>query len=268
MNKLIRDKIFIMKLTAYECQKCHATLVVNENDTTAHCNYCNTDYLIESNQLTRITISKKIEEEKTKRYTAKQKAAIEKSRINKLKNILDTPTMFFTILLGFAFLPFLIMGVSDYFSSSNIARRTLPKVEDRIIKAIDNNDFTHATQELNRLNIPDSFSKNEKKTWKEKQEYYQKLIQEKKREYDLSDPDNILAPLNSKKFNNKTGEEAKTIFTNAGFKKINMIEIPGGGTIFNKKNAVDHIIFGDKTEFTTDDYINKNDPITIYYFEK
>ena len=44
--------------------------------------------------------------------------------------------------------------------------------------------------------------------------------------------------------------------------------VEGGGGLFKKKNQVEHVVFGDLSDFTTNDYINKNDLIIIYYYSK
>ena len=257
-----------MKTYSINCPNCKGTITYNTDNLIAHCDYCGTDFIIESDHLTYLTSVKKKEEEKTKRILIEQNATVKKSKINRIIEIINSPMMILYVPFGVLLLSILFSNIFRYYSPENSARRSFPKIENNIIMAINDYDFSKATEELSKIVIPNNFSKNEKKTWNDKIIYYQNLILEKNREYDLKNPDNILAPLSSKKFQSKTGEEARIIFKNAGFTNIKLVEISGGGSIFNRKNAVDHILFGDKTEFTTDDYINKNDPIIIYYFEK
>jgi len=262
MSDLLSLNVFyaimkFMKLEVLECQKCHGILKIDKDLMHAHCPYCGSNYLIESGQLTLILSEK----EKTKRIVSGMRI-IEQNKW-KIKLSEHSPILAYFLLILFALI---FTTLLEYFDSDTYKISKLNKTENAIIRAINRNDYKKALSELSKLTISDDLSKNDKKIWKEKIEKYEKLIPEKQREYDLSKPDNILAPLDAKKFSNKTGDEAKQIFENAGFQNIKMVEINGSGGLFKKDHCVDHIDFGGKTDFTTKDYINKKDKITIYYY--
>lgn len=81
-------------------------------------------------------------------------------------------------------------------------------------------------------------------------------------------PITIKSPIDSEDIKDKTKDEVYNAFINAGFKNVKTIQIPGGGGLFKKKNLVDHVVFGDKSYFYTSDFIDRDDPVLIYYYEK
>ena len=81
-------------------------------------------------------------------------------------------------------------------------------------------------------------------------------------------PITIYSPINYQDAQNKTGDEAYNIFTNAGFKNVKKQEIDGSAGFLKKKNLIDHISLNGETKFSTTTLIRQNDPIVIYYFSK
>lgn len=249
-----------MNIVKAECQQCHAPLSIDLDNMVTKCPYCGGQYIIESNQLM-LAIHEK---EKTKRTAIQKYTELKKQRYEFILKNKDT-----AIFIGF-FLFFLLFCFSmAFFDSDAMTTRKLNRIDSKIISYIDSNQYQKALTEVNKLSDYKSLSsKKDRNIWKDKQEQYLKTIPIQQREYDLSDPDNILSPISSKKVTGKTKDEAESIFRRAGFFNISTVMIEGGGGWFKKKNQVEHVVFGDKTDFTTDDYINKNDKITIYYYSK
>ena len=252
-----------MNIVKAECQQCHAPLSIDLDNMITKCPYCGGQYIIESNQL----ILAIHEKEETKRTAIQQYTELKKQRyafILKNKDTAFVVGYFLFMLIGL-----LVALLFNFFDSDSITVRKLNRIDSKIVSYIDSNQYKKALNEVNKLSDYKSLSsKKDRNIWKDKQENYLKTIPIQQREYDLSDPDNILSPISSKKVTGKTKDEAESIFRRAGFFNISTVMIEGGGGWFKKKNQVEHVVFGDKTDFTTDDYINKNDKITIYYYSK
>lgn len=251
-----------MKIVKAECQKCHAPLEVDLDNLISTCPYCGGQYIIESDQLSYVLGEK----EKTKRYEIQQKAEIIKHKYHFFS---ENKTVLFVV-LGIIFFC-IVMICADYFDPDTALTRKLNRIDAKINSYLDSHQYDKALSEVNKLDEYQSLTfweKDEKKMWKEKQEKYLESIPKMKREYDLSNPDNILAPISSKKATGKTIDEVLSLFQRAGFTKIKTIMVEGGGGLFKKPNRVQRIVFGDKSEFSTDDYMNKNGQILIYYYSK
>lgn len=249
-----------MNIVKAECQQCHAPLSIDLDNMITKCPYCGGQYIIESNQL----ILAIHEKEETKRTAIQQYTELKKQRYDFILKNKDL-----AVLIGIFILLLITMFSVTFFDSDAITARKLNRIDSKIISYIDSNQYQKALTEVNKLSEYKSLSsKKDRNIWKDKQENYLKTIPIQQREYDLSDPDNILSPISSKKVTGKTKDEAESIFRRAGFFNISTVMIEGGGGWFKKKNQVEHVVFGDKTDFTTDDYINKNDKITIYYYSK
>ena len=261
------------KLIILECPGCKANLEFDKDNLMAFCPYCgkkliyNFDgisYVLSEKEKTKRASLSAIE--KTKRFEAQKNAEIELEKIKTKKDKWEWIVLL--ILISMMFIPLFGSKISNYFNNENKLIRNFEKSEQEIRNFMESNNYDDAMKELDSIIINDTLSKENKKIWQDKKEQYIGLIQNQKREYDLSDPDNILSPISSKKVTGKTKDEAKSIFKQAGFSNISTVMIEGGGGWFKKKNQVEHVVFGDKTDFTTDDYINKNDKITIYYYSK
>lgn len=246
-----------MRIIKATCQNCHANLEIDLDNFQANCPYCGGSYLIESEQMSQALKEKEI----TKRLEIVQKT----NRIKAKEE--NKPILYCFLFMALVLLGLGISGLFMHFSDPEVkALHNLEKLERNIIAYVDSQNYDKALVEANKINPNEHISKKDKQVWQEKKDNYIKLITQEKREYDLSNPDNLLAPLSSKDFKNKTGEEAYSIFSRAGFKNVKRIYVNGSAGWFKKKNLVEHINFGGKTEFTTDDYINKNDRIDIYYY--
>ena len=120
----------------------------------------------------------------------------------------------------------------------------------------------------NKLYTGDGFSYKTRDEWNERRENYYKIIEEKKREQELKDPNNIVMPMSSKSLIGEDYEDVIQQLKSIGFTNITSqvsYKKPG---FFDGNNEVEHILIGGKMSFTTDDYFKKDDRIIIYYYSK
>lgn len=253
-----------MRIAKLECKNCGAVLEVNLDTFQGKCPHCNSEYLIESKALERSFLEK----EKTKRHAITELTEAQKAKHSWKNDLVKSEGFYAFFAMCILSLLGILLGLMITLTETDwLNIKKLELIEHRITSNVDDHNYEKALFFVNQLNLYNSLkSKDNKKTWKEKQDYYFETIPILKREFDLSDPNNLLAPLSSKQLSGKTGQESFEIFNSAGFTNLKLIEVQGSAGLFKKKNLVEHISFGDKTKFTTDDYINKNDPIIIYYY--
>lgn len=121
---------------------------------------------------------------------------------------------------------------------------------------------------LNKLYLDDIYSSEESATWNTKREAYLKIIEEKQREIDLNDPDNIFMPSAASSFKGKKYVDVVDQLTGLGFTNITTQVASVSPGLFDKKDTVEHILVGGRTDFSMEDYFNKDVPIIIYYYSK
>ena len=194
-----------MKFVKAECQKCHAPLEIDLDNLISKCPYCGGQYVIDSNKLVDVIKQK----ESTKQFALQKQSEIAIAK-NEWKNKLFSGDAVGTIYLSCFFLIFLVLIIClTFFDHDALINQKLNRSESNIISYINKNKYDKALSEINKLDSYQSLSsKSDKKMWKEKREKYLELIQKQKREFDLSNPDNILAPISSKKVTGKTKDEA------------------------------------------------------------
>lgn len=266
-------------LTTYNCEKCGGPVEIYhpEKSHGFYCKHCKT-YLFWNADKKDIYANIEREKNNHEKWMIKQKYKQEdkraKYKIYEKKTELErdksencfTFGMVLLCFMGFIVLLFWLNYGNQISDKPKL--KELESIEATLAVLIDKSDYDSAFIQLNKMEILQSLSSENREIWYEKQNNYASMISNKKRKDDLSNPDNIFAPLSYDKFTNKTAEESESIFINSGFINVNLIEIEGRSGLFKKKHTVDHIIFGNKTNFTTEDYINKNDPINIYYYSK
>ena len=98
----------------------------------------------------------------------------------------------------------------------------------------------------------------EAKTLDQKRESYIKLIREKMAEDKNADSSLVFAPFNSKEVKGMNYQEVVSSLADAGFTNVTLETETDKAIIFKRTNEVDKITISGKTDFTTDDFFEKN----------
>lgn len=261
-----------MRLRKMKCENCGATLELNLDHLQAFCPYCGQKLYIETAQLGRIVAEK----EKTKRtvvveenYTKRQSMAYEHESKEKDKERKDS-RFTFLILIAMMLIPLLISITMSNRERSRSDQKTayLRDLETKIEEAIQNGDYDTALINANKLYADGDAGKSEKAIWDEKREAFIRLIEDKKKNDDINDPNTVFVSTKSSTLEGKNYKEVEEQLRVMGFTNIKTqvsAESPGW---FDKADSVEHILIGGKTEFTAEDHFDKDTPIIIYYYQK
>ena len=266
-------------MISLECPKCHGTISIESDQIDQRvykCSYCGAQLVADIRPEgieARIRLKEMEHEERlVNREFEHEEKLVDKELEHEKFKILQKDKQdkrdnrFIFILLACMALPaFFYFPYVSCSHNANVSE--LERLENEIQQDILEENYDSAALKANQLRLDDHYSDKQTESWDEKREYYQQMIAEKRRESDINNPDNILAPKSSADLQGVTGEEAKAIFTDAGFTNIEMKMVSGHAGWPWQKNLVDHINFGGKTEFTIEDYCNKDSKITIYYHE-
>lgn len=262
-----------MQFVKMKCNNCGAQLNVDLDNLQASCPYCSQKLMIDFDQLAWVLAEK----EKTKRAvereayeTLRTKMSYEHESKEKDKDWKKKAIVAIGIVLVCFFIYYYVP--TRYFGSlekkHNQKVAYLQQLESEIEANIKDKDYDSALIKANKLYCDDNWSSEQIATWNAKRESFIKIIEEKKREQDLKDPNNIFMPVSSSKFNGKRYSDVVDQLEGLGFTNISTqiaSESPG---LFDKNDSVEHILVGGKTEFTAEDYFNKDIPIIIYYYSK
>ena len=264
-----------MEMVSLKCPSCNAALYVEDGLDTFYCKYCGAHIVL--NGMDPVIVDAKLrmkemdheewmqheEHEHLERF---QEAEHKQERF-RIKREPGENRTFLLTMLGCGIFMLILLGIFYLPKCSHdTALSDLQKTEVEVQQAISAGDYDLALMKANELRCSDNWSKEDARIWDDKREGYIKLIEEKKKESAANNPDYGYAPRSSKSFKDLTGEEAKATFESAGFTNFEMIEVEGNAGWFKKENLVEHINFGGKSEFTTDDYCKKDARITIYYY--
>ena len=265
-----------MKLIKMNCNNCGAQLDIDLDNLNAYCPYCGKKLLISIDQLGSVLA----ERERTKRTLGKEEYKIKREQIlcDHISREEDKAWKRRVIgviagITGIVVL-FLVVYILRWFNSYSEEKKHneqvdyLEQLETEIDEAILQEEYDTALLKANKLYGNDKLSKKETATWDAKRETYLSLIDEKKREKDINNPENIFMPASSKKYMGKKYTYVVEQFESLGFTNITTqiaLDKPG---IFDKNNTVEHILIGGETKFTARDYFNKDVAITVYYYSK
>ena len=119
-----------------------------------------------------------------------------------------------------------------------------------------------------KLYCDDHWSSEQTAAWDAKREAFIKIIEDKKREADLKDPNNLFMPAPSSSFKGKKYTDVVDQLKSLGFTNVTTQVASESPGLFDKNDTVEHILVGGKTEFTAEDYFNKDTPIIVYYYSK
>lgn len=271
----------MVKLYQLTCPNCGAVLGIETDKNFAFCQYCGKKIYIDDG-VERKEINKtykkidvaRIKENETREKIRMQEIEQEKYRIksdsqDKRRNWLKdlSGALIPLIFIAFGALIFMVtFGSQENKHDEKITQ--LEQIELEIEKALDEEDFDTALIKANQLYCDDGWSSEATATWDAKRESYIKIIEERKREAELNDPNNIFMPSDSEYFKGKNLDNVVDQFVELGFTNIEKQVASEKATVFKKSGTIEHILIAGKTEFTTEDYFDKDSKIIIYYYSK
>ena len=272
-----------MKLHTLKCPNCLADLEIEDEINIFYCKYCGGKIVLEGQSKASINAKVKIKEfEHRERIRDKELEHDEKLRNSeyeqeryKLKVSTQDKKREFVqkILVGVApiILVILLLAIPSFLlnGGKNTHKELVAKleaIETQIEEDIQNEDFTSALINANKLYCNDGWSDDEEKMWEEKRTAYIQLIMELKREHDANDPNYGLVPRESKSIVGMYYMDVVKELEAAGFINIETIELNEKAGLFQKRGSVEHINIGGKTEFSSEEYFKKDSKIIIYHY--
>lgn len=267
-----------MQLVPLKCNSCESQLQIDLDNLQAYCPYCGQKLMIDFSQLGMVLR----EREKTKQTALREEQATRRvvlleeqlrkreiaryaheSRENRRSVFSTHLPMLVGVLLLIGFALVIFVGDKNLNKKQANENSRLMEIESEIEQLIKKEDWTNALVKANQL-------RGEYKDyhWDTKREEYVAIIEQKIRELEIHDPDNIFMPLSSEDFKGKKYQDVIDELKAAGFTNIKTqvsAEKPG---IFVRSDTVEHILVGGKTSFTNEDYFNKDAPIIVYYYSR
>lgn len=265
-----------MRLLSLKCNNCNAQLEVDVDNLQARCPYCGQKLLFDFDQI-ELVLS---EREKTKRsfnreaeITKRKKMEYDHESKEKDKEWSKKAISTVAIVLGALLMVFLYFyGITHMFDSDEKEHKEriayLQQLEVEIDEAIINNDYDTARLKTFKLYLDDNWSSEETATWDAKREAYIALIEEKQREFDIQNPNNIFMPASYDEFIGKSATEVVEQLQEMGFTNVTSTAATQSSGLFKKTGTVEHILIGGVTEFAADDYFDKDTRIIVYYYSK
>ena len=144
----------------------------------------------------------------------------------------------------------------------------LQQLELEIDAAIESGNYDIALLKANKLHCDDNWSSEETAVWDAKREAYITIIEEKQRQQDIQDPNMIFMYAPSKNLKGKKYTDVVEQLQSLGFTNVSSQVASESAGFFKKADTVEHILVGGVTEFTTDDYFDKDTRIVVYYYSK
>ena len=234
------------------CSICNAQLNADMDDPPMYCPYCGNELSIPGVEASR-------QAQISYEYAPPKRG--KEHRSTTLGNNLPT-----VVALLLVFIAILYFGSQYLKHKQNVA--LLQQLEVEIEAAIQENDYERAIVMTNRLYLDDNYSKKESDTWDAKRQAILEIIAERKHESDLADPDKIFLPGDSSFFKGKYYEDVVDQLSALGFTSISTQIASKAPGLFHRTGTIEHILIGGKTEFSTEEYFDKNTPIIIYYYSK
>ena len=244
-----------MNIKRLACPQCNAELDIDLDNLQAYCQYCGQKLSIDlDNGEQKLMIDKEItkrvihrENEQTKRKQLEYEHEASASD-KKWKRICLATVAGSVLLIVFGFI------------IPNFRFKAQLKMHDEKIAQL---------LKANKLYYEEKgWTDDYKEEWDEKRENYIKMIEEKIKEQEIKDPNNVFMSASSKELEGQVYTEVVDKLKTMGF--TNVISQPAAqkASLFRKKNTVEHILVGDVTKFTEEDYFNKDTKIIVYYYAK
>ena len=254
-----------MELFTLECPKCNASLEIEDGLDTFYCKYCGTKLLVDGMNSDSLNARLRLKELEHEEKIREADYGHERFKLMHHANEERNKFKFLLIILG-ACLLLLLLYVGGATIMHRLTVSGLERLESEIQADITTGDYDSALLKTNDMVLSDNYSHDEKRAWDKKRKMYVDLIKQKQQEANASNPENIYAPKSSRDFGELTGEEAKELLENAGFTNVELIMVEGNAGWFKSANLVEHISFGGKTDFTTEDFCKRDAKITVYYY--
>ena len=262
-----------MKLVEMKCNNCNASLNIDLDNLQAFCPFCGQKLMIDFDQLASLLKEK----EKTKQEAIKQNEITRRTKMSLMRDLLINPvtgetgvlTALIVTILCIGFL-LLLPRVLDFDLGESEHKQLVKSLEGIVVEIeqdISNADYDSALLKAMRLYC-DNYSSSDAETWNSKREAYIKLIKEKMRQAAMADPNNIFMSSSSSSLKGRNYNEVVDLLRNIGFTNITTQIATNSPGLFDKNNTVEHILIGGETDFSINDYFNKETPIIIYYYSK
>lgn len=261
-----------MRLMKMQCQSCGAQLEIDLDHLQAFCPYCGQKLMMDFDQVGQVLAEKEkttrhinTEEQKTRRLQMQYE---DKENERKSSNKTTTFVLIFClvlILLGFG-MPNLFFNSTEKKQAKQVTE--LQTIEAEVEAAILKEDYDTALIKANQLRLTAVYSRDEEKAWDAKREAYIAMIQEKVREKELKDPNNIFVAMSSEDLKGKDCQEVIEQFKSLGFTNVTSQVSPEKPGLFDKSGTVEHVLVGGKASFTVEDYFAKDTPVIVYYYSK
>ena len=268
-----------MELLQLKCPNCGANLENEDELESFYCKYCGTKIILANQQPSaikakaKIAVTNKLIEQR--RYEmeredrnrnierAEKEKEQERSERSNLKVLFICVVLLIICMIGLDI-------IQKEEEKKHIEKvEYLQTLENEIAEAIKNEDFDTATILTNKLYCDDGYSTKETEAWDNKRRGFLQIIEQKRREVDLRNPDNIIITETYSSLLGKKYKEIVDYFSALGFTDISTQQSTEPAGLFkNRKNTVEHIVIGGKTEFYSGDYFHKDTKIIIYYYTK
>lgn len=164
----------------------------------------------------------------------------------------------------------LVISIGGMFITGLLGQRAnskLEQIEKQVVQAIREENYTDAMLFVNQLRYSGD-SKDKEKSWSAKREEYTRIIDEKREEAELRDPDNIFMPADSGYYIGKNYEIVAENLISLGFLNISAQKSVYTADLFHGENNVESLVFNGKTSFKKGDHFRKDVTIILYYYYK
>lgn len=262
-----------MQLVKMKCNNCDAQLDVDLDNLQAYCPYCGQKLMLDFDQLAWVLAEK----EKTKRTVEREEHKTVRTQMaydhesrekdkDWKKKMISAIGVVIVCFFVFYYMPQHLFDSDEKKHDQKVAY--LQQLEVEIEADIKSGDYDSALIKANKLYCDDHWSSEQTAAWDAKREAFIKIIEDKKREADLKDPNNLFMPAPSSSFKGKKYTDVVDQLKSLGFTNVTTQVASESPGLFDKNDTVEHILVGGKTEFTAEDYFNKDTPIIVYYYSK
>lgn len=256
-----------MKMHALKCPHCAAALEVEYGLDIFYCQYCGGKIMLEG--LSKAAYRARVQVKEMDHREKLREKEIDQERYKlifhsneKRKEWLRAAIVVSSIML------LVVIIFLSAFISHRIKLNTLQELENQIEEEFIKGNYDSALFKANQLRCDDNWSWEETASWDAKREAYIEMIEAKIQENAANDPSNIFMPSDSNYFKGKNATVIQEQFSALGFTNIKLQPASEKANFFNKENTVEHILIGGKTDFTAEDYFDKDSPIIIYCYTK
>ena len=256
-----------MKIYALECPHCKGELEIKDGLDTFYCLHCGRKIVL--SDMSEAAYQAKVRVREMDHEEAMQARKMDQEQNKLAHEAAENRKTWVRTILGFVIFVFIFGGATLIIKLGHDKKvDSLQALVLQIEEAYLNGDYDEALYKANQLYCDDNWSSEEEEAWDSKREAYIEMIEAKIREEEANNPNNIFMPSSSRYFVGKVATDIQTQFLALGFTNIKLQPASEKAGFFNKEGTVEHILIGGKTEFTTEDYFDKDTAIIIYYYAK